>query len=164
MDVAQQLQVLEAAKSIPPSDRNLLEQAIRSGGLTTNQLLNSIEERTPKPNDPRKLDGLSVRDRELEMQRLRRRRLSFNEFNDPDHSVRDQIDQAMDAEREKITRQQAIQDAPQISGTSLASPAPTAQGRTLSEGMAVRFFEQAGGDPEQARRLARDAGFNIPQR
>lgn len=163
LSTAQQLQMLSSATSLPPSDRTILEQAIRSGGLDTQQLLNEIQQRQPKADDERKIDGLSIRDRQLEIQRLRRRKLSFSEFNDPEGTQRNTIDAAIAAEEENVKRQQYIKDAPQLSGKSLANPNPSDEGNVLTESNARRFFEQAGGDRDLARSLARDAGFNIPQ-
>jgi len=163
MSVAQQLQILAAAKTIPPADRSLLEQAVRAGGLTTNQLLNNIEERTPSATDERKIDGLSIRDRQLEIQRLRRRRLSFNEYNDPEKTQRGLVDQSIAEEQENITRQNIVGAAPQLSGRSLANPNPSETGTVIDQATAMQFLQRAGGDPDVARMLAREAGFEIPQ-
>lgn len=163
VSVAQQLEVLNRAPNLPPAERALLEQAVRAGGLTTGQLLNSIEERLPGPSDERKIDGLSVRDRQLEIQRLRRRRLSFNVYNDPDGSQRRVVDDAIAAEEESVRRQQTIPYAPQMSGRSLANPSTSPTGPVLTQEMAVRFLQQAGGDPDVARAMAREAGYTIPQ-
>jgi len=163
MSVAQQLQTLSAAQNLPPNDRELLERTIRSGGLDPKQLLDEIQQRTPRANDERKIDGLSIRDRQLEIQQLRLKRLSFNEFNDPEGTQRQEIERLIEAEQENITRQQLIQDAPQLSGRSLANPSPSETGNIITEGVARQFLQQAGGDPEAARRLAIEAGFILPQ-
>ena len=162
LSVAQQIQVVDQAAGLPPEERAVLQQAVRAGGLTTNQLLDAIKERTPKATDERKVDGLSLRDRELEIQRLRRRRLSFNDSNDFGGTQRQAVDRAIAEEREMIVRQKAIPHAPQLSGRSLADPHPNG-GTVITAEQGMQFLQQAGGDPALAERLARDAGFVIPQ-
>lgn len=163
MSVAEQLQTLAAAKNLSENDRVLLERTIRSGGLDPKQLLDEIQQRTPRADDERKIDGLSIRDRELRIGRLEDMILRLGLGEDPDGMIKAAIEDKIREQREIITRQRLIKDAPQLSGRSLANPNPSTTGTVLTETAARQFLQQANGDPNVARIMARNAGFTIPQ-
>jgi hypothetical protein len=155
--VAQQLRTLEAARGQIPQDRfNVLEGAVRTGKLTPNQLVNSIEDALP--GKPARLPGRSVRDIETNLARLRSTLATRNDFNDETGEVRSQLN-ALIAQEENSLNERKMQEINPMYGQSLAGPAPNPNGKQLTTADIDGFLQQAGGDPQQAEQLARDAGF-----
>lgn len=155
--VAQQLRTLDAARGQIPQERfEVLEQAVRTGKLTPNQLVNSIEDALP--GRPRPPAGRTVKDIEKRIASLQATLATRSDYNDQSGEVRKQLADLIDDEEEALETRRLLEINP-AHGSSLpgsTSPPPQTE---VTQDIVDQFMLKAGGDKQQAAQLMRAAGY-----
>lgn len=148
---------------MPPEQYEALKIAAQSGELKLDQLIDDTKgamPAAPRATAP-KTQGLNLRDRQLNLQSLRTQRagLIARGFVEGDAELAE-FDALIAQQEAEIKTMQQATFAPQL-GVSLAQPNPTPGGKPMTREVAGQFLQQAGGDKERARQMAREQGYTF---
>lgn len=158
-EIAAQEAYLEArAHQIPADQLEGLRALVAAGSLKSNQLINQIEDALR----PVKQEGRTLRDVQISAARLRAAADRQTLLTDPDGTVRKRL--LARAEEEERRAREMREGTNPIRGQSITTnPAPQPGGKIVTREIVREFIEAAGGDKEEARALAREAGFVWPE-